>query len=225
MSLIVPVLNEERVIIEQLDAIQGLPGRWETIVVDGGSTDRTVELIRAHPAAVSLIQGRGGRAAQLNAGAAVASGEVLLFLHADARLPPGAHGALRAALNDPEVIGGNFALRFTGADRLSQLLTLWCALQRRLGVYHGSSAIWLRRDVFIALRGFAALEVMEDYEMARRLERAGRTACLAGPVLASARRWQRGGLLRALLSWTLVRWLFLARVPTRLLAKLKPSVR
>jgi rSAM/selenodomain-associated transferase 2 len=225
ISIIVPVLDEEQAIGALLDHISRLPGRLETIVIDGGSRDRTRELASEHPYRPALVLASRGRGSQCNAGAAAASGDVLLFMHADTRLPHDVYDSVAGALADPKVLGGNFALRFDGADRFSRLLGAWYALQRRAGVYYGDSAIWLRRTAFGRLGGFRALPIMEDYDLVRRLERAGRTACLAGPVVTSARRWQRLGLARTIASWVLIRWLFIAGAPPARLARLYPHVR
>jgi GT2 family glycosyltransferase len=166
-----------------------------------------------------------GRATQLNAGAAEATGEALLFLHADTRLPGSAYRELADALSHPRVVGGNFALRFDGGDLMSRVLGAWYAVQRRLGVYYGDSAIWVRANAFQELGGFRALPILEDYDFVRRLERHGRTRCLPGPALTSARRWQRLGVLPTVTSWVLIRWLFLAGIPPARLARLYPHVR
>jgi len=225
VSVIVPVLDEERTISELLDHLASLPGRWETIIADGGSRDRTFALAAAHPQRPTVLKAPRGRAAQMNAGAAAATGDVLLFLHADSRLPAGAYASLTDALRDPRVLGGNFRLRFDGGDRFSALLGGWYALQRRLGVYYGDSTLWLTRSAFEALDGFRTLPIMEDYDLVRRLERAGRTACLPGPALTSARRWRALGLARTVASWVVIRWLFLAGISPDRLARLYPTVR
>jgi GT2 family glycosyltransferase len=148
-----------------------------------------------------------------------------LFLHADTRLPTDACASVTRALAEPAILGGNFALRFDGSDRFSRMLGGWYALQRRAGIYYGDSAIWLRRSAFEQLGGFRPLAIMEDYDLARRLQRAGRTLCLAGPAVTSARRWRRLGLPRTIASWLAVRWLFLVGVPPDRLARLYPNVR
>jgi len=150
---------------------------------------------------------------------------VLVFLHADSRLPADAYRSLARALRDPACPGGNFALRFDGADRFSRGLTRWYALQRRLGVYYGDSTLWLRRAEWDALGGFADLPLMEDHELVRRLERRGRTACLPGPALTSPRRWRALGWRRTGLTWTVIRWAFVAGVPAERLAHLYRAVR
>ena len=225
VSVIVPTLNEELQLPGLLDHLATLRGPHEVLVVDGGSSDRTVTLARDHHTRPLFTQVLGGRARQMNAGAALAHGDVLLFLHADTRLAPDALARLSAALADASVIGGNFALRFDGGDRFSVLLGAWYAMQRRLGVYYGDSAIWVRADVFDRLGGFREVAIMEDYDFARRLERFGRTVCLKGPALTSARRWQGHGLPRTIAAWVLIRWLYLAGVPAHRLARLYPQIR
>ncbi|MHB8532882.1 MAG: TIGR04283 family arsenosugar biosynthesis glycosyltransferase [Solirubrobacteraceae bacterium] len=225
VSIIVPVLDEERAITGLLDHLAALPGLLEVIVADGGSGDATRELAAEHPSRPHVLQAPAGRAGQMNAGAAVARGEALLFLHADTRLPADACLSIMAALTEPAIVGGNFALRFDGDDRFSRLLGGWYELQRRVGVYYGDSAIWLRHSAFEELGGFRPLAIMEDYDLARRLQRTGRTLCLAGPAVTSARRWRRLGLPRTIASWVAIRWLFLAGVPSHRLIRLYPNAR
>jgi rSAM/selenodomain-associated transferase 2 len=225
VSIVVPTLDEETAISGALDHIDALPGHFEVVVADGGSRDATRELAEGHSTHPLIVNAPTGRAPQMNAGAGAARGKVLLFLHADTRLPRDAYATVTEALAEPAIVGGNFALRFDGGDRFSRLLGVWYALQRRSGVYYGDSAIWLRPSVFEQLGGFRPLAVMEDYDLARRLRRAGRTVCLAGPAVTSARRWRRLGLPRTIASWVAIRWLFLAGVSPQRLARLYPDVR
>ncbi len=225
ISVVVPVLNEAATVGALLDHLAGLEGRLEVILADGGSTDATVQVACEHASAPRTILSAQGRARQMNAGAAVARGDAIVFLHADTRLPAQAYHLITTAIADPRVIGGNFSLRFDGGDRFSQLLGLWYGTQRRAGIYYGDSAVWLRREAFKRLDGFRALPIMEDYDLVRRLERAGTTVCLAGPAITSARRWQRLGLTRTIASWVLIRWLYLAGVSPARLARLYPQVR
>ncbi len=220
ISVIIPTLDEAVALPGTLDHLAALPGRFEVLVCDGGSTDGTTEIAARHPLRPRLVLEARGRARQLNAGAAEAAGELLVFLHADTRLPDGAYGSLIDALADFEIAGGNFALRFDGGDRFSRLLGAFYALQRRLGVYYGDSAVWVRASTFAALGGYRPLAIMDDYDFVRRLERFGRTARLPGPALTSARRWQRLGLARTVASWVVIRWLYLAGVPATRLAGL-----
>lgn len=223
VSVVIPTLDEEVELPRVLDHLASLPGRWEPIVADGGSHDRTVEIARERGAGVVT---RGGtRAAQLNAAARATGGEVLLFLHADSRLPREAHSSIAAALREPGVAGGNFALRFEGEDRFARLLTAAYSLQRRHGFYYGDSSIWVRREVFVELGGYRELPIMDDYDFVRRLERGHRTRCLPGPSRTSARRWRALGVPRTLASWWAIRLLFVAGVPPERLAALYGRVR
>lgn len=218
VSIVVPVLEEAAELPALLDHLAALDGRLEVIVADGGSSDGTAQIAAAHPLGPRVISAPRGRAAQMNAGASAAAGDPLVFLHADTRLPPGACAELIASTAD----GGNFAIRFDGGDRFSRVLGSWYRVQRRMGVYYGDSAIWMRRSVFDALGGFRPMPIMEDYELVRRLERGFRTACLAGPVVTSARRWRALGVPRTVLSWVAIRWLFIAGMPPERLARLYP---
>jgi rSAM/selenodomain-associated transferase 2 len=225
VSVIVPVLNEAAVLPATLDHVAGLEGLFEVLVADGGSRDASVGAALCHPLRPWVVTSERGRACQMNEGARQAAGDVLLFLHADSRLPDDAYAQIAAALADAEVAGGNFALRFDGGDRFSGLLGRVYALQRRIGIYYGDSSIWLRREAFERLGGFRPLPVMEDYDLVRRLERSAKTRCLPGPAITSARRWQRLGLARTVASWVVIRWLFIAGASPRRLASLYPHVR
>jgi rSAM/selenodomain-associated transferase 2 len=225
VTVVVPVLDEGVALPGLLDHLAQLAGRWEVVVADGGSRDGTPRSAAAHGLAPRVVGPIAGRAAQCNAAAAVATGEVLLFLHADSRLPPDAHATLTAALRNPEVAGGNFVLRFDSVDRFSRLLTAWYAIQRSAGVYYGDSTVWVRAAVFAALGGYRPLPIMDDYDLVRRLERRYGTACLPGPATTSPRRWRALGVPRTVLSWVVIRWLFLAGVPPARLARLYRRVR
>lgn len=226
VSVCVPTLHEERQIASVLDHISGLDGSFEVVVVDGGSPDATAEIARRHPSRPAVLVQTGGRAAQLNRAAAAATGDVLVFLHADSRLPVDAHATLTAADANPKLVGGNFALRFDGADRFSRLLSVIYGLQRRLGYYYGDSTLWVRPETFARLGGFRELPIMDDYDFVRRLERLpGRTAALHGPATTSSRRWASIGIGRTLVSWWVIRWLYVAGVPPARLARLYRAVR
>jgi rSAM/selenodomain-associated transferase 2/rSAM/selenodomain-associated transferase 1 len=225
VSVVVPVLDEETALPELLDRLGALPGRMEVVVVDGGSSDGTVEAANGHPTAPLVCQTSAGRARQMNHGASAASGDVLLFLHADTRVPDDAYERVVTALRDPRVQGGNFELSFDGADRFSRALGRWYAAQRRAGIYYGDSALFVRREVFDHLGGFRPLPIMEDYDFVRRLEKRGATVCLPGPAVTSGRRWRALGVPRTVFSWVVIRWLFIAGVDPARLARLYPHAR
>jgi rSAM/selenodomain-associated transferase 2/rSAM/selenodomain-associated transferase 1 len=217
VSIVVPTLDEAEALPGLLDHLARLPGNFEVIVSDGGSRDPTTQIATTHPLEPRVLERQhGGRAAQLNAGANAAGGDPIVFLHADTRLPRDAYTSLIATTAD----GGNFAIRFDGGDLFSRVLGAWYRVQRRLGVYYGDSAIWLQRGTFDTLGGFRPLPIMDDYELVRRLERGFTTACLPGPVVTSARRWRALGVPRTVLSWVVIRWLFVAGVPPERLSHL-----
>jgi len=213
----VPTLNEARALPGLLDHLAALPGRFEVVVADGASVDGTAGVARAHPAAPRVVEAPAGRARQLNAGAAASAGELLVFVHADSRLPSDAYRSVTAGCRDRRVVGGNFRLRFEGDDLFCRTLASYYRLSRRLGIYYGDSSIFVRREVFERLGGFRELPIMDDYDFARRLERSGPTACLPGPAVTSARRWRRAGIPRTMASWVTIQVLYSAGVsPARL---------
>jgi len=197
ISVIIPTLNEAELLPPALSPLKGEAG-LEIIVADGGSSDATTDTARTLGAKV--IQVERGRARQQNSGAAAASGEILLFLHADTILPAGFGSAVRRCLAQPAVIGGAFRLSIAGSDRglrLIEALANWRA--RRLQMPYGDQAIFLRRTTFIQLGGFPEQEIMEDFELIRRLKKLGRIELLEPEASTSARRWQRLGIVRTTL--------------------------
>jgi rSAM/selenodomain-associated transferase 2 len=222
LSVIISTWCEADLIAEAVEAARRIGD--EVIVADGGSTDGTADIARAAGARVVLAE--KGRGPQLDAGARAATGHVLLFLHADARLPERARPSIAAALSDSEVHGGNFLLRFVPESRSARLFS-WAndLRRRRLRIYYGDSAIFVRRDTYEALGGFAPMPIMEDFDLVRRLERHGRTAYITDVhVEVSARRFA-SARTAALLQWIMVQSLFSLGVPARYLVHLYPDAR
>jgi rSAM/selenodomain-associated transferase 2 len=211
----VPVLNEERTVASTLAAL-GRLAPDEVIVVDGGSTDRTRDIVGRTPA--RLMTAPPGRAQQMNRGAHAAQGEVLLFLHADTRLPVSALADIRTATADPRCVGGRFDVCLDRDEWTFRLIGTLINLRSRLTKgATGDQAIFVRRTVFEELGGFPDLPLMEDIALSRLLKRQGRVACLHSQVITSARRWERDGIWRTVLKMWVFRLLFLAGVsPTRL---------
>lgn len=215
LSIIVPTLNEEGVLAATLERARQ-PGVQEIIVVDGGSTDATLAI--AGRGADLVLSAPRGRAAQMNAGAARARGDLLLFLHADTLVPDGfAHAAL-AACTDPDVVGGRFDVNLEPSSPLVQLTGALINRRSRLTrISTGDQAIFIRHTVFGHLRGYADIPLMEDIDLSRRMKRAGRVACLRQRVTTSARRWQKDGVVRTiLLMWSLRVLYFFGVSPARL---------
>jgi rSAM/selenodomain-associated transferase 2 len=217
ISIVVPTLEEAPSVAHTLAAARQ-PGVAELIVVDGGSRDATREVARRFADAV--LTAPPGRAAQMNAGAAAARGDVLLFLHADTRLPVGFAEAVTQALADPVVVGGRFDVALDADGWPYRVIERLISARSRLtGVATGDQALFVRRAVFEELGGFAPIPLMEDVDLARRLKRHGRVAALHETVLTSARRWQRRGVWRTvLLMWSL-RLAYYAGVPPATLAR------
>ena len=216
LSVIVPTFNEERALGATLDPIRrGAPGA-EIIVADGGSTDRTVDIARMR-GAKTLIAPRG-RARQMNAGAAVAHGDTLVFVHADTVVPATFASDIASALADPYVLGGRFDLELDESSLPARVLGKLISLRSRMmRSATGDQAIFVRRDTFVAMGGFKEIELCEDVDFARRLKRKGDVACLHSCVVTSARRWRQNGILRTVLKMWLIKSLFLAGVsPARL---------
>jgi len=197
ISVIIPALNEAaNVGFAVTSAARGRS--VEVVVVDGGSNDGTPEVARSCGARV--MSAPRGRARQMNAGATAASGDVLLFLHADTQLPWGFDECVRHALADAGVVAGAFGFAIGGdgaALRVLQRLTNYRA--RRFQMPYGDQAIFLRAETFRAMGGFPEIPIMEDYELVARLRRRGRIAVLCAPALTSGRRWASVGALRTTL--------------------------
>ena len=219
LSVIVPTLNEGAVIEGLLRELQPLRRLGhEVIVSDGGSDDDTCA--RAQPLVDRLLQGRAGRAAQMNRGAAVARGDILWFLHADTRFPVSAETCLAAFSPAPEA-WGFCMVRLDAPQRGFRIIEWFMNRRSRLTrVATGDQGMFVARDLFQQLGGFAEIPLMEDVELSKRLRQQAAPQVLAGPLLASARRWQRGGILRTvLLMWRLRLAYFLGAPPQRLAEK------
>lgn len=215
ISVIVPTLNEAPTIVRTLSRVRE-SGSCEIVVVDGGSEDGTPEAARSF-ADVVLVAPRG-RASQMNAGARSATGDLLLFLHADTRLPNDFLGLLREALQDPATVGGRFDVQLDATGWSFRMIETLMNLRSRLTrISTGDQAMFVRREVFLELGGFPEIELMEDIEFSRRLKRKGNIACLRARVLTSARRWQRDGVCKTIgLMWGLRLAYFLGVPPRRL---------
>jgi rSAM/selenodomain-associated transferase 2 len=204
ISVIVPALNEASLIAAAVRRAWET-GPHEVIVADGGSVDGTADL--AHQAGCTLVQGATGRAWQQNLGARQATGDVLLFLHADTWLAPGALRQIEGAVADRRVLCGAFMQSIEAPGAIYRLLERgngWRAKWR--GLPYGDQGIFVRRDLFDEVGGFPEIKLLEDVLLMKRLRRHARPVLLAGPLHVSARRWQRKGVLRQ----TARNWLLLA---------------
>ena len=215
VSVIIPTLNESA------DIAAAVGHAWraganEVLVVDGGSDDGTMDVVRGLEC--SLIESPPGRAAQQNLGASRATGEVVLFLHADNHLAAGAIEQIRQVLADSKIGGGAFRQRIEASGLVYRLIERGNAFRaRRLGVAYGDQGIFVRRSLFDRLGGFPCVALMEDLIFMRRHRRALRLTLLPGPLHVSPRRWQRHGVVRQTLrNWLLTAAYVLGVSPDRL---------
>lgn len=224
ISVVIPTLNEAGRIAELVAAMRSTSTCREVIVVDGGSRDGTADLARK--AGAEVLTSQPGRGRQLALGAEHAGGEVLLFLHADSDLPLAGLDAIVAALADPDVVGGNFRVRFDGDSGFARWLTGFYAWFRRFDLFYGDSAMFVRREIYRQLGGIRPIALMEDYDLCLRMGRAGRLCCIDEPVvMTSSRRFAGRHPVAIVSQWLLLHTLYHLKVPPALLARLYDSAR
>ena len=223
ISIVIPTLNEEAAIGQLLCALRQLPELCEIIVVDGDSSDGTTGI--ATTAAARVLRSERGRGPQQAAGAAFATGDVLWFLHADCVPGPESLDAIRRALGEAEVAGGNFELCFDGNGRPAQHLTLIYPWLRWLGLCYGDSGIFVRRSVYERVGGFRSLALFEDLDLVRRVRKIGRFKTIDCRLTTSSRRFENRSFGLIFARWTLLQILFWMGVHPDRLARFYPAVR
>jgi rSAM/selenodomain-associated transferase 2 len=223
LSIIIPMLNEQAIVAASLARLQAFRDRGaELIVVDGGSVDHSARL--ALPLADRVIQVPRGRATQMNAGAAAASGDILLFLHLDCSLPANADRLLAVSLRDTLAGWGHFDVEIEGRHLLLATIA-WCMNRRSRwsGIATGDQAIFVRRAWFDAAGRFPPIALMEDIALCKVLRARGRAAVVKSRVRTSGRRWEQNGVLRTiLLMWWLRFRYYLGGNPDRLASTYEP---
>lgn len=216
ISIILPVYNEENNILDTLHCLQSYrQAGHEIIVVDGGSKDNTLML--AHQAADSVIVSKQGRAIQMNNGAAVASGDIFLFLHADTRLPENALSVISADAK-AEHLWGRFDVQLSGKAIIYRVIEGLINVRSRLSsIATGDQAIFVERKLFESVSGFPEIALMEDVALSRRLKKISAPLCIKQKVITSSRRWEVNGVLRTvLLMWKLRLYYFFGVSPDHL---------
>jgi rSAM/selenodomain-associated transferase 2 len=224
LSIVIPMLNESAFAVASLTRLDEFRKRGaEVIVVDGGSNDGSAGL--AAPYADRVIVASCGRARQMNEGAAAASGDALLFLHMDTRLPPNGDLLVATMLEDPAVGWGHFDVNIAGDHPLLRLIA-WCMNRRSrwTGIATGDQAIFVRRDWFDAAGGFPEIALMEDVALSKILRARARPVVIGARVATSGRRWERHGVVRTIfLMWWLRLRYFLGAKPEKLATHYEPN--
>jgi rSAM/selenodomain-associated transferase 2 len=219
VAIIIPALNESGCIAATLNALGSEIAQSallsEVIVVDGGSVDGTPAIVKSFPN-IRLLAASRGRASQMNAGAAVSSAPLLVFLHADSQLPDGGLAEVAALMRDPTVVAGSFCLGFDAPHPILRLYGWLSRINLPISTF-GDQALFLRRESFLRVGGFPPIPIMEDLEIQRALRRLGRFVKIRRPVRTSARRFLRRGAVRQqLLNIALVLLFLAGAAPGRL---------
>jgi rSAM/selenodomain-associated transferase 2 len=215
ISVIIITLNEEVFIENLLKSLSGFDD-IEIIVSDGGSIDRTARVAKRYTDKV--IVGEKGRGKQLNNGAALASGDILWFLHADSLLPDNFQHHIASALEKPGVVGGAFTLEIDSKQCSLKVISKVAGLRSKLsGIPYGDQGIFVKRRVFEKIKGFKNIPLMEDIEFGRRLKKEGGLSLLKTGIKTCARAWERDGVLKTTLrNWVYVTLFFMGYSPHKL---------
>ena len=216
ISIIVPVLNEISLLHQQLEQFRTLDAEYQLIFCDGGSKDGTYQLL--HTWGLTVLQSDAGRALQMNRGAAEASGDLLLFVHADTRIKNEDIQAMIEAMQVTGVVGGHFDVRLSGQAWPFRVIEWMINMRSCLSkISTGDQCQFVRRDVFEGMQGFPKQPLMEDVEFAKRLKRLGRVICLHRKVETSSRRWETKGICKTIwLMWRLRFLYWLGESPDKL---------
>ncbi len=218
LSIIVPVFNEARQLLPALECLASVRARGvEVVIVDGGSQDET--LATAARIGARLVSSSKGRARQMNAGARIASGAILLFLHVDTALPANAARLIEMAMSDGRRIWGRFDVDIQGRPRMLRVIAALMNWRSRIsGIATGDQAIFVARQAFESVGGFPDQPLMEDIELCKRLRALSPPVCLRARAVTSGRRWETRGVWRTIILMWRLRWAYWRGVPASVLA-------
>lgn len=228
ISVIIPTFNEELTIGKTLDALSRLVNVDEIIIVDGGSTDKTLEVAERYKQAKKLKIvnfAEANRGKQLHEGAQQASGDVFWFLHADTRPVLGCARQIKALMRYEEIVGGNFEVVFDGKSRWARFLTKLYPQLRAVGLIYGDSAIFARRSTYEKIRGYKPLPLFEDVDFYKRLQKKGQFKHINLPVTTSSRRFENRSFVWTFAKWSVFQGFYWVGLPPRLLARGYKAVR
>lgn len=228
ISAIIPTFNEETTVKKTLDAISRLVNVDEVIVVDGGSRDKTIEIIEdfAGNKPLQLVKTDfENRGKQLHEGTKHAAHEIFWFIHADTRPIQGSARQIKAYMNHKEVIGGNFEIIFGGENSWARFMTKLYPYLRSAGLIYGDSAIFARRETYEKIKGFKPLPIFEDLDLVKRLRRRGQFVHISLPVTTSSQRFGNGSFALTFAKWSLFQGLYWVGFSPRTLARFYKPIR
>ena len=222
ISVIIPILNEAKILEKTLSQLQPELKNHELIIVDGGSTDASISIAEKYG---KVVKSERGRAKQLNAGAAAATGDILIFLHADVWLEPGAFTAVETALSSGYV-GGGFLQKIDDRNILYRIIEIAADIRGKyLKVFYGDSGIFVSRNDFQSIGGFPDVPIMEEVGFSKELRTLGKTKMVKPRIHISARRWEANGIVRTTTKNWLITFLYFLGFSLERLAKLYRNTR
>lgn len=223
ISIIVPVYNEEKILSANYSYWYQLSQVTELIFVDGGSTDRSVELAAKLG---KLLHSKKGRALQMNLGACKASGKILLFIHADTRLDPAVIPIIMEKLEEDQLVGGCFSLFLAGQNILYRLIDYLGTMRAKLTrIFYGDQGLFIKKNIFFNLGGFPAVPIMEDVLFSAKMKKKGRTIVLPEKIWISPRRWEQRGIVATILTYLFLSSLFYLGFPLAKIRKIYEDLR
>lgn len=210
ISIVMPVFNEAGIIEKTLKSLSGIPGIEEIIVVDGGSTDDTVRIASVY---AKVIHAKKRRAQQMNAGAKAATGDIIIFLHADCILASNGFEYLSKTIVNTNVVGGGFQLAFDDNSLLYKLIAFGSNQRAKIfKLFFGDQGIFVRREVFLEVEGFPEVPIMEEWGLCQRLRNKGKLIMLPIPIITSSRRFRKYGVWKTLFLMHKLKLLYLLGV-------------